>query len=99
MGGVDEGNRESLPVIVFYEKVRKVLFAHSVPAKVVQPQLLKQMARDLDDMGLKKVIYKSDKEHPITALLNALRVEWTGELVPETAALGPQVTPFCISGK
>ena len=27
MGGADEGNRESLPVLVLYEKVRKGVFA------------------------------------------------------------------------
>ena len=36
MGGADEGGSDSLPVLVVYEKTRKVLHAHTVPAKGVQ---------------------------------------------------------------
>ena len=39
-------------------------------------------------MGLKRAVHKSDQEVAIAALFDAVRVEWEGELVPETAPLG-----------
>ena len=88
MGGSDDANRESLPVLVFYEKVRKVLYAHAAPAKGANPQITAQLTRDLEDMGLKRAVHKSDQEPAIISLYDALRVEWEGELVPELAPLG-----------
>ena len=42
----------------------------------------------LDSMGIKRAIYKSDQEPALRALLNALKVEWKGELIPEAAPKG-----------
>ena len=64
MGGADEGGSDSLPVLVVYEKTRRVLHAHTVPAKGVQAVVLKQLARDLTGMGLKRAVYKSIKSPP-----------------------------------
>ena len=76
MGRASERGREDTPALVLYERVRKALYAHVVPAKGVNPQAIKQIVRDLQDLGIKKAVYKTDQENPIKALFDAVRVEW-----------------------
>ena len=50
MGGAD-GNRESLPVLVVYERTHRCLYADVVPQKGVTDLVVEQIIRDLDAMG------------------------------------------------
>ena len=73
---------------MLFGKVRQVLFAHRVSSKGVEAMTLKQICADLKCMGLKRIVYKSDQEPAIRAILNALRTQWHGELIPEAFPVG-----------
>ena len=88
VGGQGETGRENLPVLVMFEQVREVLFAHRVDQKGSNQTALRQLCADLDAMGIKRTIYKSDQEPSIRSLLSTLQVEWKGELVPESSPKG-----------
>ena len=88
MGGMFEEGREKIPVIVLYEKCRKSLYAHTAPTKGPDPRVVKQITADLEAMGIKRAVHKTDQEPAIVALWAAIRAEWDGELVPETSPIG-----------
>ena len=52
------------------------------------PKVIKMIAGDLDRMGYKRFVFRSDSEHAITALLRELKRHWSGEVVPEHASTG-----------
>ena len=52
IGGQGETGRESLPVLVMYEKLREVLFAHRVEQKGTYTAIVKQLC---DDQRFKSV--------------------------------------------
>ena len=68
------------------------LFAHFVPAKGTDfdgsETVLKLCAADLDRLGYKRVVLRSDNEFVIVAFLNELKRHWQGEVVPEAASTG-----------
>ena len=88
MGGQSQAEAEKIPVLVIWEKMRKALYAHVAPSKGPQAQTLKQVGKDLGDMGVKRAVYKTDQEPAITSFAEALQVEWGGELVPENSPIG-----------
>ena len=65
----EEAEEDTPPVLVMYERVREVLFGHQVNQKGVGPIILKQLVQDLDAMGIKRAIDKSDQEPALRALL------------------------------
>ena len=85
MGGQSQAEAEKIPVLVIWEKMRKALYAHVAPSKGPQPQTLKQVGKDLDDIGIKRAVYKSDQEPAITSFAEALQVEWGGNSSRRTA--------------
>ena len=90
-GGADdlgETGQEHSPVIVIYEKKLQVAFAHKVPRKGPDPDVVRRLVADLDSIGHKSVVYKSDQENAITSLIRAVRTAWDGDLVIELAPKG-----------
>ena len=89
--GDAEANGDS-PVLVAYDSVSKAVFAHLVPAKGVDfpgiENTIRLIVKDLDYLGYKRVVFRSDQEPSIIALLRAVRGRWTGEVVPEVSAVG-----------
>ena len=70
----------------------KGLHAHLVPAKGIDFEgfeaVVKLLAADLDRLGYKRVVFRSDTERSIVALPREVRKYWSGEVVPETASTG-----------
>ena len=57
-----------------------------MPSKgVTHPCLASALMADLDFMGYKRVIPKSDQEPSIVALCDAVKNRWHGEIVPEAS--------------
>ena len=69
--------------MIMYERVRKAIFGHRVECKGGDQLAVKAVVWDLDTMGLKKAVYRSDQEPAIRALMRAVNVAWHGELIPE----------------
>ena len=80
------------PVLVMWDVWSKGLYAHMVPQKGIDyehlPKVIKMIAGDLDRLGYKRVVFRSDNEHAITAFLRELKRHWSGEVVPEHASTG-----------
>ena len=55
---------------------------------VVHPYPARALMADLDFMGYKRVILKSDQEPSIVALCDAVKNGWHGEVVPEASPKG-----------
>ena len=80
------------PVLVMWDSRSKGLFARLVPSKGTDFEgldiVLKYFAADLDRLGYKKVVFRSDNEFAIVAFLKELKRYWTGEVIPEAASTG-----------
>ena len=86
--GCSAKGREDLLVLVVYEKVSKSLFGHRVAAKGPEPSAAAQLARDLDAMGYRRIVCKTDQEPAAMALIEAAKEYWSGEFVMEEASKG-----------
>ena len=79
----------TLPVLIVRDRKSKGIWSHPVPAKgVTHPYPAKALMADLDFMGYKRVILKSDQEPSILALCEAVKHGWHGEIVPEASPKG-----------
>ena len=82
--------RGDSPVLVMYDGVTKSIYAHLIPAKGVDfpscEKVVKTIVKDLDTLGFHRVVFRSDNEPSILALLRAVKVAWTGDAVQETSA-------------
>ena len=69
----------TLPVLIVRDRKSKGIWSHPVPAKgVTHPYPAKALMADLDFMGYKRVILKSDQEPSIIALCEAVKHGWHG---------------------
>ena len=51
-------------------------------------KVVKMIVEDLDTLGYHRVVFRCDNEPSILALLRAVKLAWTGEVVQETSAEG-----------
>ena len=49
---------------------------------------MKMIIEDLDSLGCRRVVFRCDSEPSILALLRAVELAWTGDVVQETSAEG-----------
>ena len=84
--------RADSPVLVMHDGVTKSIFAHLISAKGVDfpscEKVVKMIVKDLDTLGHHRVVFRCDNEPSILALLWALKLAWTGDVVQETSAEG-----------
>ena len=80
------------PFLAFQDSCSKGVYSRLVPHKGVDhPQshlTLKKVCQDLDNLGYKRVIFRSDGEPAIRAFLAAVKLAWDGEVVPEASSPG-----------
>ena len=66
------------------------IFAHCIPARGVDfpscEKVVKMIVKDLDSLGSHRVAFRSDNYPSILALLRAVKLAWTGDVVQETSA-------------
>ena len=84
--------RADSSVLVMHDGVTKSIFAHLIPAKGVDfpccEKVVKMIVKDLDTLGYHRVVFRCDNESSILALLRAVKLAWTGDVVQETSAEG-----------
>ena len=84
--GLSLGHREdrahdTLLVLIVRDRKSKGIWSHPVPSKdVVHPYPARAPMTDLDFMGYKRVILKSDQEPSIVALCDTVKNGWHGEV-------------------
>ena len=80
------------PVLVIHDGVTESIFAHLIPAKRVDfpscEKVVKMIVKDLDTLGYNSVVFRCDNEPSILALLRAVKLAWTGDVVQKTSAEG-----------
>ena len=88
--GKPEGRaHDTLPVLIVQDRKSKGIWSHPVPSKgVTHPYPARALMTELDFMGYKRVILKSDQEPSIVALCDAVKNGWHGEIVPEESPKG-----------
>ena len=83
--------RGDSPVLVMHDGVTKSTFAHVIPAKGFHfpscEKVEKMIIIDLDTLGYHRVVFRCDTEPSILALLRAVKLAWTGDMVQETSAV------------
>ena len=88
-GQPEERAHDTLPVLIVRDRKSKGIWRHPVASKgVVHPYPARALMADLDFMGYKRVILKSDQEPSNVALCDAVKNGWHGEVVPEASPKG-----------
>ena len=83
----DETTRDTdLPVLVVRDRRTKSVWAHPVPAKGIEnPFGAKQLLKDIESTGYKKVNLKGDQEPSIRAIMQQVKNGFQGECIIEKA--------------
>ena len=75
-----------------HDGVTKSNFAHLISAKGVDfpicEKVVKMIVQDLNTLGYHRVVFRCHNEPSICALLRAVKLAWTGDVVQETSAEG-----------
>ena len=78
------------PVVILTDSLSGALYAHVAPAEggthEDSGRLAKIMAKEIDGMGYRRAILRSDNEPSITAFVRLLRQHVMCELIPKTSA-------------
>ena len=82
--------RGDSPVLVMHDGVTTSIFAHLIHAKGVDfpscEKVMKTNVLDLDNLGYNRVVFRCDNEPSILALLQAVKLAWTGDVQSNGAA-------------
>ena len=74
--GAEQGDDlGSMPIIVVKDSATKAPFAHLLPRKGPDPYAVDRISRDLQLLGHRRFIFKSDQEPAILALKDAVPAE------------------------
>ena len=80
------------PVLVLRDRKSQSCFWYLVPRKGTDfptfDVLLAQIVEDLDTMGYRRVVFRSDGEPAILAVLDYIKQKWKGEVIPEKTPEG-----------
>ena len=72
---------DTLPVLIVRDRKSKGIWSHRILSKgVVHPYPARALMADLDFMGYKRIVLKSDQEPSIVALCDAVKNGWQGEI-------------------
>ena len=76
------------PILVIKDTKSKSLFAHACPRKGAEDAVVRKVIADLDSLGYKRVLIKTDGEPAILDLWSTVKTKWGGEVVKIEAAVG-----------
>ena len=66
----------------------KAIFAHACPCKGAHDSVVERIVADLDTMGYKRVLVRTDGEPALLDLWAKVKENWTGEIVKVESATG-----------
>ena len=85
----EEAEREGqTPILVIKDTLSKSLFAHACPRKGAEESVVKRIIADLESLGYKRVLVRTDSEPAILALWDAVKARWGGEIAKVESATG-----------
>lgn len=71
------------PLLVLYDARTRGIYAHSVERKGPCLGVCKLFTNELDGLGYRRIVLKSDGEPSLKSFTDTLTRAWTGEVVPE----------------
>ena len=77
--------RRGSPIMVAFDSHSRSIIAHYVVKKGVNPYSIKLLKMFIERLGYKKMLYKTDQESSVTALLAEVAKPTHVQLVPEEA--------------
>ena len=85
---VPAGNR---PTLILHDSASSAIFALVVSRKGVAHDAVARATSILDSLGYGRLVLKSDQEPSVVAVMNAIKANWNGDVVPEESpAYRPQ---------
>ena len=76
------------PIIVLKDTHSKTIYAHACPCKGAHEAVVTRLVGDLDAMGYKRVLVRTDGEPAILDLWAKVKERWSGDIVKVEAATG-----------
>ena len=76
------------PVIVIKDTRSKAIFAHACPCKGVHGAVVGRIIEDLNSLGYRRVLVRTDGEPAILNLWKKVKEQWWGEVVKVESATG-----------
>ena len=76
------------PILVVKDTLSKPIFAHACPRKGAEESVVKRVISDLESLGYKRILVRTDGEPAIVDLWARIKAKWTGEIVKVEAATG-----------
>ena len=87
---VDYGFLGGAPILVVKCRHTKVLWSSTVPNKGLEPSLhgARQLLKAIEWTGYKRLMSKCDQENSTLAVLNWVKAQFAGEILPELVPIG-----------
>ena len=76
------------PIIVLKDTRSKSIYAHACPCKGAHEAVVKRVVEDLDALGYKRILVRTDGEPAILDLWRKVKEKWTGEIIKVESMVG-----------
>jgi hypothetical protein len=76
------------PTLVMVDSESKAIFAHAAMAKGAVDDVCRQVVDNLDTLGYKDIVFKSDQEPAILSLGELIKASWNGNMALECSPVG-----------
>jgi hypothetical protein len=73
------------PTLVMFDSESRGIYAYAVTRKGYDERLCRQVVNDLDNLGYKDIVLKSDQEPAIINLVEIIKANWNGNAVLENS--------------
>ena len=85
----EEAEKEGqTPILVIKDTLSKCIYAHACPCKGAHDAVVARVIADLDSLGYKRVLVRTDGEPAILDLWARVKERWSGEIVKVESATG-----------
>ena len=76
------------PIVILKDTKSRAIFAHACPCKGKHEAVVTRLVADLDNLGYKRVLIRTDGEPALLDLWAEVKRRWTGEVVKVESATG-----------
>ena len=72
-----------MPILIIKDSESKIVSANVMPKKGATEYTIKNTMQELNLLGYKRIIWRSDQEPALKALRDAVKTAWIGDIIPE----------------
>ena len=80
------------PILVLKDTKSRALFAHACPCKGAHESVVSRVVSDLNGLGYKRILVRTDGEPAILDLFKKVKDQWGGEVVKVESSVGDHST-------